>query len=74
MTDHGPGLPPELQQAVFSRFHQVEKDFTGQQEGLGLGLAYVRKVAELHGGKSELTSILGKGTTVTIHWPRPEAP
>ncbi len=70
VTDHGPGLPPESQQAVFSRFYQIEKDFTGQQEGLGLGLAYVRKVAELHGGKSELSSTLGKGTTVSIRWPR----
>lgn len=70
VTDRGPGLPPEQHEAVFSRFHQVEKDFTGQQDGMGLGLPFVRKVAELHGGKAVLRSALGQGTTVTVTWPR----
>jgi signal transduction histidine kinase len=70
VTDLGPGIPPEAQQAVFSRFHQVEKDFTGQQEGMGLGLPFVKKVAELHGGAATLISKLGAGTTVTVTWPR----
>lgn len=74
VTDLGPGIPPEAQQAVFSRFHQVEKDFTGQQDGMGLGLPFVKKVAELHGGAATLRSKLGSGTTVTVTWPRPEAP
>jgi signal transduction histidine kinase len=69
VTDLGPGIPPEAQQAVFSRFHQVEKDFTGQQDGMGLGLPFVKKVAELHGGKADLESRLGAGTTVTVTWP-----
>ncbi|MDE2509892.1 MAG: hypothetical protein KGL74_02105, partial [Elusimicrobia bacterium] len=51
-------------------FHQVEKDFTGQMEGMGLGLPFVRKVAELHGGHATLRSKLGEGTTVTVTWPR----
>ena len=70
VTDLGPGIPPEAQQAVFSRFHQVEKDFTGQQDGMGLGLPFVKKVAELHGGTATLHSKLGAGTTVTVTWPR----
>jgi signal transduction histidine kinase len=70
VTDLGPGIPPEAQRAVFSRFHQVEKDFTGQQEGMGLGLPFVKKVAELHGGTATLSSMLGSGTTVTVTWPR----
>ena len=74
VTDMGPGIPPEAQEAVFSRFHQVEKDFTGQQEGMGLGLPFVRKVAQLHGGHSSLRSTLGQGTTVTVTWPRRSAP
>jgi signal transduction histidine kinase len=69
VTDLGPGIPPEAQQAVFSRFHQVEKDFTGQQDGMGLGLPFVKKVAELHGGTADLSSKLGAGTTVTVTWP-----
>ncbi|MFI5347496.1 MAG: ATP-binding protein [Elusimicrobiota bacterium] len=70
VTDLGPGIPPEAQDAVFSRFHQVEKDFTGQREGMGLGLPFVKKVAELHGGHASLRSRLGEGTTVTVTWPR----
>lgn len=73
VTDLGPGIPPEAQEAVFSRFHQVEKDFTGQMEGMGLGLPFVKKVAELHGGKASLRSKLGEGTTVTMTWPRRKA-
>jgi signal transduction histidine kinase len=69
VADRGPGIPPEARDAVFSRFHQVEKDFTGQQDGMGLGLAYVRRVAELHGGTATLQSTLGKGTTVTLRLP-----
>lgn len=73
VTDLGPGIPPEAQQAVFSGFHQVEKDFTGQQDGMGLGLPFVKKVAELHGGAATLHSKLGVGTTVTVTWPRGKA-
>ena len=72
--DTGPGIPPEDHERVFSRFHQVEKDFTGQQDGMGLGLAFVRKVAELHGGTVTLRSALGAGTTVTLTLPRKRTP
>ena len=74
VTDLGPGIPPEAHGAVFSRFHQVEKDFTGQMEGMGLGLPFVKKVAELHGGHAILRSRLGEGTTVTVTWPRRRNP
>jgi signal transduction histidine kinase len=70
VADTGPGVPPEDLERVFSRFHQVEKDFTGQQEGMGLGLAFVRKVAELHGGSAVLRSKLGAGAAVTLTLPR----
>lgn len=74
VADTGPGVPPEDLELVFSRFHQIEKDFTGQQEGMGLGLAFTRKVAELHGGSAVLRSKLGAGSTVTLTLPckRPE--
>jgi signal transduction histidine kinase len=70
VADTGPGVPPEDLERVFSRFHQVEKDFTGQQDGMGLGLAFVRKVAALHGGTAVLRSKLGAGSTVTMTLPR----
>ena len=69
VKDEGRGIPPEEQELVFSRFHQIETYFTGQVDGWGLGLSYVRKVVENHGGKVELRSALGKGTTVTVRLP-----
>ncbi len=73
IADRGPGIPPEDRDRIFSRFHQVEADFTGQVEGWGLGLAYVKKVVERHRGEVRLDSVLGRGTTVTLIFPRSEA-
>lgn len=75
IKDDGPGIPPEDQDKIFSRFHQIESFFTGQVDGWGLGLAYVKKVLESHGGRVELQSKLGEGTTVTLRLPiqRPAA-
>ncbi len=70
VADTGPGVPPEDLEKVFSRFHQVEKDFTGQQEGMGLGLAFTRKVAQLHGGEATMRSKLGAGSEVSLTLPR----
>lgn len=69
VKDQGPGIPPEDQEKIFSQFHQVESSFTGQVDGWGLGLAFVKKVVGLHGGELKLTSRLGEGTTVTIFLP-----
>jgi signal transduction histidine kinase len=74
VADTGPGVPPEDLEKVFSRFHQVEKDFTGQQDGMGLGLAFVRKVSQLHGGEAVLRSKLGSGAEVTMTLPRRRDP
>jgi signal transduction histidine kinase len=69
VQDSGPGIPPEDQDRIFSQFHQVEADFTGQVDGWGLGLPFCRKVVELHGGQIRLLSKLGEGTTFTISLP-----
>jgi len=74
VSDLGPGIPPEAQERIFSGFHQVERDFTGQVDGMGLGLPFVKRVAELHGGRVELKSGLGAGTTVTLTLPRKKSP
>ena len=73
VADTGPGVPPEELDRVFARFTQIEKDFTGQQDGMGLGLAFVKKVAELHGGAAKMQSKLGSGSTVTMTLPRKRA-
>ncbi|NUB17433.1 hybrid sensor histidine kinase/response regulator, partial [Azospirillum brasilense] len=65
----GPGIPPDIVDPVFSPFIQGERSLVRQHEGIGLGLPIVRRFAELHGGRVELDSAPGHGTTVTILLP-----
>jgi signal transduction histidine kinase len=73
VVDHGPGIPDEMKDRVFSRF---ETDPRGSEHrGVGLGLSLVRSFVELHGGTVEIKSEAGQGTTVTCIFPaRVEAP
>jgi signal transduction histidine kinase len=48
--------------------------YTTKATGSGLGLAFVRRVVEAHGGRVELMSQEGRGTTVTLRLPASEAP
>ena len=69
VTDNGPGIDPEDQAQVFARFHRSGSTGRGDA-ALGLGLPLTRQFIEAHGGKVELHSALGKGTSVTITIPR----
>jgi signal transduction histidine kinase len=69
VKDEGPGIPPEEMDRLFTRFHQIETYFTGQIDGWGLGLAYVKKIVEAHKGRVEIRSKLGEGTTATVRLP-----
>lgn len=62
VRDNGPGIPSEEHPKLFRQFYQIDDDFTGQVPGFGLGLAFVRNVAEAHGGKAGLESSPGKGS------------
>ncbi|MDD5209713.1 MAG: GAF domain-containing protein [Elusimicrobiales bacterium] len=67
--DNGPGIPGEELENIFHRFYQVEASFTGQVEGWGLGLALVKKIAEVHGGRVFAKSQLQKGSAFTLAIP-----
>jgi signal transduction histidine kinase len=69
VTDNGPGIEPEDQAQVFARFHRSGSTARGDA-ALGLGLPLTRQFIEAHGGKVELQSIPGEGTSVTITIPR----
>ena len=69
IADSGFGIAPEDLPRVVEPFVQVESAFSREHEGTGLGLPYVKKIMELHGGILEIESELGQGTTVTAHFP-----
>lgn len=69
VQDTGPGIPPEDQDKIYGQFHQVEAFFTGQVDGWGLGLPFVKKVVGLHKGEVRLVSRLGEGSTFTVSLP-----
>ena len=67
VQDQGRGIPPEVKARVFERF---ESHTLGtRHRGVGLGLSIVRSFVELHGGRIELDSDAGSGTTVTCIFP-----
>jgi len=70
VKDDGQGIAPEFLPFVFDRFKQADSSTTRRVAGLGLGLALVRHLVELHGGKVQASSDgLGRGTTFTIVLP-----
>jgi signal transduction histidine kinase len=75
VRDDGAGVPKELLPRVFEQFVQEAQTIERRKGGLGLGLAIVRNLAELHGGTATIESP-GKnlGTTVTVRLPEIPAP
>jgi len=67
--DNGPGIPSEEHEKIFQKFYQIDKSFTGQIPGMGLGLALVKRVAESHGGSAAVESTMGQGSAFTITLP-----
>jgi PAS domain S-box-containing protein len=70
VRDNGQGIPPAFLPYVFDRFRQADGSTTREQGGLGLGLAIVRRVAELHGGRVQAESPgKGLGACFTVELP-----
>jgi PAS domain S-box-containing protein len=70
VTDGGAGIEPAFLPFVFDRFQQADSSSTRRVGGLGLGLAIVRHLVELHGGRAEAKSEgLGKGATFRVTLP-----
>ena len=69
VTDDGVGISADEQTKVFEKFYRSVHLPDKQIPGLGLGLSYVRQIAEAHHGQVSLRSEVGKGTEVTVGLP-----
>lgn len=71
--DNGDGIPREHLARIFEPFHRVDSRLSRATEGVGLGLNIVRTLVEAHGGRVDVQSDPGAGTTFTITLPAVEA-
>ncbi|MDG2031316.1 MAG: HAMP domain-containing sensor histidine kinase [Phycisphaerales bacterium] len=69
VTDEGPGIPYDMQDAVFEKFRQVDASHTREHSGTGLGLAICRELAALLGATVSLVSEPGNGATFSVEIP-----
>lgn len=69
VTDTGIGIKDENIDLVFDRFRQVDKSFTRNHEGSGMGLSLVKSLVEMQGGKISLNSKFNRGSEFVIEFP-----
>lgn len=69
ITDHGYGIPPEAQEKLFTKFYRVPNPKSIKEIGTGLGLAYVKEIAEYHHGSITLESNAEIGSRFTLSIP-----
>jgi signal transduction histidine kinase len=69
VSDTGTGIPIEHLGRIFERFYRVDSGRGRGEGGTGLGLAIVRHLVEAHGGAVRAESVVGQGTTITVHFP-----
>jgi len=69
VADGGIGIPPSALPRIFERFYRVDKGRARDEGGTGLGLAIVKHVAQAHGGRVEVESRMGEGTSFRVILP-----
>jgi two-component system phosphate regulon sensor histidine kinase PhoR len=74
IQDQGDGIPPEALPRLSERFYRVDKARARSIGGSGLGLAIVKHILQRHGGNLKIDSVLGQGSTFTLHLPTATKP
>jgi two-component system OmpR family sensor kinase len=74
VADTGIGMPPEVQARIFEQFYRAPEALAVDGRGLGLGLALVRQLVNAHGGRVDVRSAPGAGSTFRVVLPRCEEP
>ncbi|CAO3423125.1 hypothetical protein [Azospirillum doebereinerae] len=69
VTDTGIGIPAEFMDELFQPFRQAENSASRRYEGTGLGLSISKNFMDLHGGTLSCRSVIGTGTSMTLHLP-----
>ena len=73
VIDDGIGIPQSEHRRIFQKFYRVDDRLSREIEGSGLGLSIVRHIATAHGGRIDVDSRPGVGSTFTVVLPRPKA-
>lgn len=71
VRDHGIGMDKETQHHIFEKFFRAHTGNLHNVKGFGLGLTYVKRMVDLQGGRIEVESELGKGSTFILHFQHP---
>jgi PAS domain S-box-containing protein len=69
VRDTGVGIAPEIMPRIFELFTQAERSLDRSQGGLGIGLALVERLVEMHGGTVAVSSVLGQGSEFVVRLP-----
>jgi heavy metal sensor kinase len=70
VNDSGPGIAPEHLPRLFDRFFRIDRVRNRAQGGSGLGLAIAQSIAQAHGGRIDVESLIGQGSTFTVVLPQ----